>query len=173
MAKTRLQKEQIIQNLAKKIKNAKAVVFANFQGLSVKKQEELRDICKSQGAECTASKKTLLNNALKSMNFETDTRDFDGGVAVISAQNDEVAPSQIVSKFAKDNEAVRIFGGILENQLISADKVKQLSAIPSKKELLAKLVGSMNSPISGFVNVLAGNLRGLVNVLNAIKNTKS
>jgi len=173
MAKTKQQKEESIAQLADGIKNAKAAVFANFQGLKVSESEELRGKCREQGITVLASKKTLVKRALGDAGLDVDTKAFEGGVAAFFGQDDEVAPAQVVAKFAKDHEIVSIFGGILEGQFIDAAKVKELSALPSKEELYAKLVGSINAPVSGFVNVLAGNLRGLVNVLGAIKDQKA
>ena len=120
-----------------------------------------------------ASKKTLLKRALEQAGLEVDTKAFEGGVGVFCGNEDEVAPSKIVAGFAKDHEVMTIFGGILEGTFIEEGKIKELSKLPSKQELYAKLVGTINGPVSGFVNVLAGNMRGLVNVLNGIKEQKA
>lgn len=173
MAKTRQQKEQAIDDLASQIKTAKSAVFANFQGLKVVESEELRGICRKAGITYTASKKTLVGRALSEAGYNIDTHTFQGGVASIFGNEDEVAPAQIVANFAKTHEVVTIFGGILEGKFIDAVKVNELSKLPSKHQLLGQLVGTLNAPISGFVNVLAGNLRGLVNVLNAVKESKA
>ncbi|PIR03363.1 MAG: 50S ribosomal protein L10 [Candidatus Magasanikbacteria bacterium CG11_big_fil_rev_8_21_14_0_20_43_7] len=173
MAKTKVQKEEASQALADNLKKAKAVVFANFQGLTVAETEELRAKCRKNNIVITASKKTVLKHALKDVGFNIDTKAFEGGVATACGTDDEVAPAQVIATFAKAHELVTIFGGILEGQFIDAAKVKELSLLPSKQELYAKLVGTLNAPISGFVNVLAGNLRNFVGVLNAIKEQKA
>jgi len=173
MAKTRQHKVDEVQALAASLKEAKAAVFANFQGLKVSESDELRASCRENDVEYFITKKTLLRLALKELGLEVDTKSFEGGVSVVLGKNDEVAPAQTISKFAKDHEIVTMFGGMLESDYIAPEKVLELSKLPSKDELLAKMVGSLNAPISGFVNVLAGNLRGLVTVLSAIKNQKS
>ena len=173
MAKTKQQKEQTLSVLTNSLKNAKAAVFTNFQGLKVSESEELRDICRKQNITYVASKKTLLKKALNDAGYEIDARSFQGGVATIFGLEDEVAPAQIIANFAKKHNVVRIFGGILEGKFIESSKVEMLSKLPSKQQLLGQLVGTLNAPISGFVNVLAGNLRGLVNVLNGIKEKKA
>ncbi len=173
MAKTKQLKEQAIQDLVDNIKSAKSVVFANFQGLKVSESEELRGKCREQKIDYLASKKTLLKKALSEAGFDVDTKSFEGGVAAVFGTEDEVAPAQVIAGYAKDHEVVKIFGGILEGNFIDAAKVTELSKLPSKQELYAKLVGSINAPVSGFVNVLAGNLRGLVGVLNSIKESKA
>jgi large subunit ribosomal protein L10 len=105
--------------------------------------------------------------------LDTDIKSFGGGVSALFGKEDEVAPAQLIAQFAKTHEVVTLFGGILEGKFIDAAKVKELSALPSKQQLLGQLVGTLNAPISGFVNVLAGNLRNLVGVLNNIKQSKA
>jgi large subunit ribosomal protein L10 len=105
--------------------------------------------------------------------MDVDTKAYAGGVVSIFGTGDEVAPAQIIATFAKTHDVMTIFGGILEGKYIDAIKVTELSKLPSKEQLYAQLVGTLNAPISGFVNVLAGNLRGLVQVLNAIKEQKA
>lgn len=174
MPKTKQQKQVIVENLGGDIKKAKAVVFANFQGLTVKKSEDLRQKCRKEGVSVMVAKKTLLRKICEELNLEEiNPKAFDGGVATFTSENDEIAPAKVVANFAKENDKVVIFGGILESKFITGDYVKSLAALPSKQELLGKLVGSINAPISGFVNVLAGNLRGLVSVLNNIKESKA
>lgn len=173
MPKTKQQKEEAIKILTDNIKNAKSVVFANFQGLKVSESEELRQKCREQNIGIMASKKTLVKKALADAGLDVDTKSFEGGVSALFGLEDEVAPAQVVSNFAKDHDVVSFFGGVLEGNFIDAAKVTELSKLPSKQELYAKLVGSINAPVSGFVNVLAGNLRGLVNVLNAVKDAKA
>lgn len=172
MAKTKLQKEQAVQALSQGIVDASASVFANYQGLSVAAMEELRSKCREAGVTCVASKKTLVSRALSEAGITVDTKAFDGGVAAFFGP-DEVTAPKVVAEFAKAHDMVTIFGGVLEGSYIEASEVKALSALPSKQELLGKLVGTINAPVSGFVNVLAGNIRGLANVLNAIKEQKA
>lgn len=174
MPKTKKQKESITTLLAENIKKAKAAVFANFQGLTVADFEQLRHNCRQENVGVVAIKKTLAKRALTDAGLaDVDTKSFAGGIAFFMGYDDEVAPAKLVSKFAKDHEIVAVYGGILEGKLITADAVKNLASLPSKDELLAKLVGSINAPVSGFVNVLSGNLRGLVSVLNNIKEAKA
>jgi large subunit ribosomal protein L10 len=104
---------------------------------------------------------------------DLDTKTFDGKLAVIFSYRDEVSPAKVIDTFRKDKEDKIFFlGGIMEGKLLSQSEVETLAKLPTKQELLSKLVGSLNAPISGFVNVLAGNLRGLVTVLKAIEEQK-
>ncbi|MBP9760859.1 MAG: 50S ribosomal protein L10 [Candidatus Magasanikbacteria bacterium] len=173
MAKTRQQKEKTLDQLQSALQSSKAAVFANFQGLNIKETNELRNKCREQGVICVATKKTLMKKALSTAGLDVDTKSFQGAVAGFFGTLDEVAAAQIVAKFAKDHEKLTIFGGLLEGSFIDATKVTALSKLPSKQQLLGQLVGTINAPVSGFVNVLAGNLRGLVTVLGAIEKSKA
>jgi len=175
MPKSKLQKGEILRDLAVKVKNAKSVVFAEYNALTVKENEELRNNLKAENSEYYVSKKTLLEIAFKEKGVESlNIRDMAGKIAAIFGYEDEVAPAKIVAEFQKSREdKMKFAGGILENKFISANEVMALSKLPSKQELYARLVGTMNAPVSGFVNVLAGNIRGFVTVLKAIEEKKA
>lgn len=174
MPKTKGQKKHILTDLENKISRAKSVVFANFNGLGVKENEELRAKLKSENSEYYVAKKTLLGLAYKDKDIDSlDIKNFNGQVATVFGYDDEVAPAKILDQFKKDNEdKINFIGGILEGKYIDAEKVGSLAKLPSKIELYAKLVGSINAPVSGFVNALAGNLRNLIYVLRAIEEKK-
>lgn len=173
MAKTKQQKKETIDSLAKKIKGAKSVVVFNCDGLKVIDTWALRDKLRDAKVEVVATKKTLLKLILDKENFkDVDVKAMQGSLAIAISAEDEVAPAKIIKDFAKDHEQIKFQGGILEGKIVSLETVNELANLPSKIELLAKVVGSIKAPISGFVNVLRGNLSGLINVLNAIKEIK-
>lgn len=173
MPKTRSEKEKTVTTLAEKLGKMRSVIFANYEGLTVAEIQDLRKELKKEGVDYSVVKKTLLKIALKEAGKDIDPKTISGNFGTAISYEDEVAPARIMASFAKKHEALKMVAGILEDRLIPAEKVNALAKLPSKQELLAKLVGSINAPISGFVNVLAGNLRGLVNVLNAIKDNKA
>lgn len=169
---TKDQKKNIVKDLAEKIKNSKSVVFSDFKGLKVKDMTDLRKELRKEGTDMKVVKKTLMNLALKDAGIEMDTNKFEGQIAVTVSEQDEVAAAKIIAKFAKANENLKIVGGILGTKVLAKEEVTALAKLPSKEELLAKLVGTLNAPVSGFVNVLAGNIRGLVTVLKAVADKK-
>ncbi|NUM25195.1 MAG: 50S ribosomal protein L10 [Candidatus Buchananbacteria bacterium] len=174
MAKTRQKKEKMVKDLADKVGKAKSLVFVSFDGLKVKEVEELRRTFRAENVDYLVAKKTLMNVAFKEAGVEGfDSKAFTKEVATVIGYDDEVAPARMVEKFSKDHEALKSIGGVLEGKFVSREKVVELSKLPSRDELLAKVVGSINAPVSGFVNVLAGNLRNFVYVLNAIKSSKN
>jgi large subunit ribosomal protein L10 len=174
MPKTKQQKQATIESLVEGLKKAKAAVFANFQGLKVSEAEELRRECRKNNVSFLAAKKTLVKKAGEQAGFPgIDPKGYAGGVATFLAFGDEVSAARVVANFAKTHEVVAIYGGILEGKVVDAAVIKSLASLPGKDELLARLVGSINAPVSGFVNVLAANLRNLVGVLNNIREAKA
>jgi large subunit ribosomal protein L10 len=174
MPKTRQQKEEVLKQLVEKIKSSKSAIISDNAGLKVSESQELRAKCKAEKIESMSVKKTILMKALSDSGLQgVDQLKLEGSLLIAFSDEDEVAPAKILNDFAKTHNQVQFRSGILEGSLIGVEKVTALANLPTKLELYAKLVGSINAPISGFVNVLAGNLRGLVNVLTAIKGTKN
>lgn len=178
MPKSKGQKQAILTELSDKVSKAKSIVFTKFNGLEVKENEELRKELRAENSEYFVAKKTLLSIALKEANInDVDVRNFPGQIAAVFGFGDEVTPAKIVDKYVnkfkkEKTDKIEFVGGVLESKFLTAENVSALAKLPSKQELYAKIVGSMNAPVSGFVNVLAGNLRGLVTVLKAIEGKK-
>ena len=168
MPKTRTQKSATVESMTEKVKRSKSLVFTRYAGLTVKEVTELRRRCREQSVDYQVAKKTLMSRAFKVVQLPIDPLTFEGEVATLYSYADEVAPARILAQFAKEHPAIQPFGGVLEGAFVDAAKINELSQLPSKTELLAKAVGSIAAPLSGFVNVLAGNLRGLVQVLKSI-----
>ncbi|HBR80266.1 MAG: 50S ribosomal protein L10 [Candidatus Uhrbacteria bacterium GW2011_GWE2_45_35] len=173
MAKTRVQKQEAVAELADKIRRMKAAAFASISGFTMKDADNLRIKGREAGVDILVTKKTLLKLAAKEAGLEAiDPSTFEGSLLSAFAYNDEVSAAKLLSGLAKEREFVKILGGVLEGNMVAADEVAKLAALPSKTQLLAQLVGSLNAPVSGFVNVLSGNLRGLVTVLKAVQEKK-
>jgi large subunit ribosomal protein L10 len=169
MAKTKERKAKDLADLTKKLEDSTSVIFANFYGLKVKDIEELRVSCRKSGLRVSVAKKNLLKMALKKCGIEPISL---GGEIVAVFGEDDILPAKSTADFAKTHEPLKILAGLAAGKWIDSSVVKTLAKLPSREELLAKLFGSINAPASNFVNVLAGNLRGLVYVLNAIKDKK-
>src|SRR3989344_5560994 len=173
MPMSRKQKEQQVVDLTDKLNRAKSLVFAYYRGLRVKEVEDLRKQCRKENIDYLVAKKTLLSRVFKQQGMEgVDVSQFTKPVATIFSFDDEVAPARIVAQFAKEHEALEVAGGMLEQQFVGSDKVMALSKLPSKLELLAKVAGSLQAPVSGFVRVLAGVPKSFLYALQAIKETK-
>lgn len=169
---TKDQKKEIIEKLAKDIKNSKSVVFIDFKGLKVNDTRALKKDLRNSGASLRVAKKTLINLALEKAGVKIDARLMEGQIALAASEADEVSPAKIIDGFSKKNKNIKILAGLLGSKIMKLEEIEALAKLPSKEELLAKLVGTLNAPISGFVNVLAGNLRGLAQVLKAVADKK-
>lgn len=170
---TRKQKEVLVNELTDKIKESKSIVFADYSGVKATAINQLKSNLKKEGTNLRVIKKNLIELSLKNANIDVDVKSLAGQLAITISNNDEVAPARVLSKFAKDNENLKILGGVLGTKQMSAQEVMALAKLPSKEELIAKLVGTINAPLSGLVNVLSGNTRGLVTALKAIADSKA
>lgn len=174
MAITRQEKEEIVKKLVDKFNSAEAVVFMDYAGMTVADFGKLRKELRKTKGSVLIAKNTLVKRALdKSDRKGLKIEQFKGPIALAFSGDDVVAPARLIQKLAKEQKKNRIMKGLLENKLIEKTAVVSLAQLPTKPEMLGKLVGTIQAPISGFVNVLAGNLRGLVQVLSAIKDAKS
>jgi len=173
MGKTRLKKKEELENLQEKISKMKIVLFTYYSGLPVGEETKLRKALRAENCDYLVAKKTLLKLALQDKSIENlDLDQLTRPISVTFGYGDEVYPAQALAEFMKDHGMMEFAGGILEGKFLSASEVKALSMLPSRNDLLAQLVRTVQSPISGFVTVLKGNLTGLVNVLTAIKDQK-
>ena len=173
MAKTRKEKENIVSKLSEELELAKSAVVFNYKGLSVSETEKLRAELRKNEVAFSIVKNSLLKIALDNKKIEIDQALLDQPLAVAFGMIDEVSAAKGVNTFAKEHEAIEILGGIYQNGYISKEKVLVLANLPSKEELYAKVVGCLAAPMSGMVNVLCGNLRGLVNVLLQYRDQRS
>ncbi|MCR4312193.1 MAG: 50S ribosomal protein L10 [Candidatus Uhrbacteria bacterium] len=174
MPKTRDQKREIVVKIANRLGKMKGAAFSSVSGFTMAQADKLRAKAAEKNVEVFIAKKTLLTLAAKEAGIDgVDATKLEGSVLTAVSYSDETSAAKVLKDLTKENEAIVILAGILEGKLIGAAEVKRLADLPSKEQLLGQLVGTLNAPISGFVNVLAGNLRGLVTVLGAIKEKKA
>lgn len=168
-------KVQIVQDLTEKLKRAKSVILTDYSDLSVPQQQKLRSKLQEAGAEFTVVKNTLLKLALQNLEFRTKDSsgmknlEFSGPTATLFAYEDEIAPIKALVEFAQEFELPKIKIGFFEGKTIEKEEILELAKIPGKSELLAKLVYTINSPISSLVNVLSSDIRNLVWILSSLK----
>lgn len=172
MALTKQQKQKALEELKDKISKQKSVVFADFSKVNSKDLFGFRRKLKESGCLLKVGKKTLIRIAFGRAGvsfWDKIKKSVPGQMALILGIEDEIAPAKISHQFSKTNENFKILGGIFENKFTEKEKVLALALLPSRNELLAKIVGSLAAPISGFENVLIGNTRSLISVLSKIK----
>ena len=172
MAKTRKEKESVISQLNHQLDQAKSAVIVNYKGLTVSDTENLRDDLRKNDVSFQIAKNSLLKIAFKEKGINADEEIMNQPLAIAFCNNDEIVAAREINNFAKSHEALEILGGMYQNEYVGKDKVLILANLPSREELYAKMVGSLAAPMSGMLNVLTGNIRGLVNVLSQYRDQK-
>lgn len=171
-----MQKEQkaiLIDELQENFSKAQGVCLADFKGLSVSDTNELRQSLKESGIVYKIYKNTFANKVLKENNVEGYEEYLVGPTGFAFSFDDPSSAAKIIDKFAKKHDDIpAIKACIIENDVYGTDKIDVVLALLSRQELMAKVVGSLNSPISNTVGVLNAMLRNLVGVINAIKDKK-
>lgn len=153
MPKTREQKSAVLEKLVNAFKGAKSVAFANYQGLTVAKADELRKKAREAGVEYVVAKKTLFTRAAKDAGHDLDAKQFQGMIGAAFAREDEMAPAKVLGDMTKGSPIVLV-GGIFEGAAVSQEKIIALSKLPGKKELLGMFVGTLNGIPAAFVRAL-------------------
>ncbi len=167
------QKRVVVDEISARMKAAKAIVFADHRGLTVEQDTELRSALRKAGIEYKVVKNTLTRFAAKENGLDGLDTYLNGPTAMASSDSDPVAPAKVLSEYVKKYDKLELKVGVVEGKIIDVDGIKSLADLPSREVLVARVLGGLNAPISGFVNVLNGNIRGLVVALNAIAEQKA
>ena len=153
MAKVEL-KQPIVAEISENIKGAQSVVLVDYRGLTVEQDTRLRKELREAGVVYKVYKNTMMNFAFKGTDFEALAPYLEGPSAVAISTTDATAPARIICKFAKEAKALEVKGGVVEGIAYDAKGINEIAAIPSREELLSKLLGSMQSPITNFARVM-------------------
>jgi large subunit ribosomal protein L10 len=173
MLLTKDKKHQLVSEMTGNLSEAKTTVLINFKGLRVKEIQDFKKKLKKQGIGFQIVKNSLLKIAIKNAKLEAQNEIFDQPIAAIWGKDDEVIPAKITAQFKKTLEKLTIVGGFVNGQFADENMIKKLAALPSRPELYAKLVGSLNAPMYRLVNALQGNLRSLVYILDQYTQLKA
>lgn len=166
------EKQAIVAEIKEKLAASKGAVFTDYRGVTVAQDTKLRRKLREAGVEYRVVKNTMTRIAAHELGMEGLDTCLEGPTALAVSFTDPVAPAKLIAEFAKENKVLEIKAGLVEGQVIDADGVKALANLPSREVLIAKMLGSMQSPISGFVNVLQGTIRNLVYALDAVRKEK-
>ncbi len=166
------QKKELVERLAKDFSESEISILVDYKGLDVSSITSLRAKLREAGVQMEVVKNTLLVRASEGTDAALMKDLYKGPNAIVLSKDDPVAPAKILVDFAKDNAKLEIKAGTLSGKLLDEESIKQLAKMPSREELLGKLVYTLNAVPTSFVNVLAGVPRSFVNVLNAVKDQK-
>lgn len=153
MAKVEL-KQPIVEEISNYIKDAQSVVLVDYRGLTVEQDTKLRKACRENDVVYKVYKNTLMNFAFKGTQFEGLTSYLEGPSAIAISTTDATAPARLMGKFAKEADALEIKGGVVEGIIYDAKGIESVASIPSREELLSRLLGSMQSPVANFARVM-------------------
>lgn len=147
-------KQPIVQAIADDIKDAQSVVLVDYRGLTVAQDTELRKQLREAGVIYKVCKNTMMKRAFEGTEFAGLEEYLEGPSALAISKDDATAPARILCKFAKDAKALEVKGGVVEGAVYDVAGIQELSKIPSREELLSKLLGSIQSPITNFARVI-------------------
>ena len=170
-------KQQLVAELKEKLTTAKGAVLTSYKGLTVAQDTELRRALREAGVSYHVVKNTMTRIAAKEAGLDELAEHLEGTTALAVSAEDAVAPAKVICEFIKKNkldetEVLTIKAGLVDGKVIDLAEIKALASLPSREELIAKLLGSMQAPISGTVNVLQGVIRNAVYVLEAVRKQK-
>ena len=169
----REEKNQEIKELKERFQKATLTLLTDYKGLKVNEMNQLRKELRETSAELKVLKNTLAKVAIQDTELKVLEEYFKETVAVVTSETDPVGPAKAIFKFAKEFKKPEIKVGFLDGKVMQTAEVEALSKLPSREDLLSKLLGSMQAPAQNLVNVLAALPRQLVTVLAAIRDKKS
>lgn len=158
-----------VEAVAAVFKSARSVVLSDFTGLNVEKLSQLRKLCHENNIDFRVVKNTLAKRGLEGTDAEGLLAHFEGPTALAVSVETENVAAKVLAKFAEEHEAPRFKAGYVDGKVIDATAVLALSKLPSREELIAKVLGGIQAPASGILSCLQGPLRNLLSVLNQIK----
>ena len=168
----RKEKELIVKGLSDTMKTMSGVVVTDYQGLTVAEISELRAKLRPLKCEFKVLKNTLSRLALKDAGIEGFEEHFNGPTALAIEKGDPISVSKVLIDFTKDHAKLKLKAGLLGKKVLTPADIKSLAALPSREVLVAKLLGTMNAPITSFVRVLNAVPNSLVYVLEAVRKQK-
>ena len=167
-------KQAIVAELKETLTGAKGAVLVNYRGLTVAQDTKLRRQLREAGVDYRVVKNTMTRIAAQEAGLEGLDVYLEGPTAMAISTTDPVAPAKIITDFVKEHklQVLEVKAGLVEGNVIDENGVKALASLPSREVLIAKMLGSMQSPITGLVNVLQGSIRNLVYALDAVRQQK-
>lgn len=165
-------KQEYVDQLAQKMQAAVAGVVVSYKGINVAADTKLRRELREAGVEYAVVKNTMLHRAAEKVGLQDLETVLKGSTALALSNQDYVAAARILSKFAETSKKFEVKAGFVEGKVIDVNGVNELAKMPSKEVLVAKALGGLNAPITGFVYVLNANLTGLAVALKAIAEKK-
>ena len=148
------QKQAVVADLAEKIKNSPAGVVVNYQGITVEDDTKMRKALREAGVDYMVMKNSLTGRACDEVGMSDMKQYLTGMTAIAIASDNAVAPAKVLKEYAEKIESFQILAGYLDGEVVGVETVNRLADIPSKEVLIAKLLGSIKSPLYGLAYAL-------------------
>ncbi|HOV29516.1 MAG TPA: 50S ribosomal protein L10 [Candidatus Dojkabacteria bacterium] len=168
MAKSHLQKVDLLDKYKHIIQNKKGYLLVNSDKVNASDVAKLKIQLKEANADYAVLKNTVFKIALQETNQPLQTQEVDGPTAIIYFDEDPTSPAKLIKQIQKEKGLLSAKFGVFENEFLSSERVMELADIPSRDVLLSRLAGSMNASLTGFMNTITGNIKGLTLVLKGI-----
>ena len=161
-------KREVIDEIKGKIENAHSIVLMSYQGLTAAQDTELRAKLREAGVEYRVLKNRLVKIAFNELGYTDFDNDLEGPTALAFGYADAVAPAKVLTEYVGKFGKIKVKSGLVDKVAIDVNGVKELAELPSREVLVAKVLGMLQAPITGFVRVLNGTIGGLAIALKAI-----
>jgi large subunit ribosomal protein L10 len=162
------QKESIVEEIKERLTAAAGIIMADYRGLTVKEMQELRSKVRGSGADLKIYKNRLTQIALRELAMPALDDYLEGPTMIVFVPEDPVAPAKALQEFAKAHQALEMKGGLVQNQIVDAASVKAIASLPSREELVAKIMGLLVSPVRGFMGMANAPAAAFARVLSAV-----
>jgi len=162
-----------VQAITTSFESAQSIVMADYTGLTVHQMTDFRAQCRAKNIECRVVKNRLAKIAADNAELAVLKDHLVGPTALIIGPDSQVEPAKLVIEFAKDNEAMKVKGGFVDGEFLEPERVKALSKVPSRDELIAQMMGSINSPLTGIAGTMNGVLSAVARAIDAVAQQKA
>jgi large subunit ribosomal protein L10 len=166
-------KKTVVAEIKEKLERAQSIVLIDYRGLTVAEVTDLRNQFRGAGVEYAVLKNTMITLAAQDLQITGLEEHLKGPTAVAFGYNDPVAPAKIITEYVKKNKKISVKCGMIDKKVVDVAGVTALAELPPREVLIAKMMGSMNAPITGFVGVLSGVMRKFVYAVEAVRKQKA
>lgn len=168
MAKSRIQKADLLSSYKDLLKEKKGYILVQSESLDTATVTGLKKKLKALGSNYSVIKNSVFKVAIQDTDLPLEAQEFTGSTAVIAYDDDPTVPAKLVKEIQEETERMDAVYGMIEGQYLSSERVMELADIPSREVLLARLVGTMNGPLTGFMNAVTGNIKGFTTILQKL-----
>lgn len=172
MAKTKTEKAKILEELREKIKKSQTILFLDYAGLDSEALFKLRQKIKQMKKYFKVVKKTIAQLAFDKEEKKVKVKELEGQLALVFGEKEDIALLKVVSEFAKENQNLKILGGLMGEEILDKEQIEFLASLPTKEELLSRALNVLSAPISNFVFLLSATLNNFLLLLSQIKGQK-